>query len=52
MKIFATSDIHDNKVLIYLIRRIIEKEDVDALIIAGDITPKGLYRFFDVICFS
>ena len=47
MKIFTTSDIHGNQVLIYLLRRIIEKEDVDALIIAGDITPKGFYRLFD-----
>ena len=27
MKIFATSDIHDNKALIYIIRRIIEKQN-------------------------
>jgi len=47
MKIFATSDIHGNKALIYLIRRIIEKENIDALIIAGDITPKGFYRLSD-----
>ena len=47
MKIFVTSDIHGNKALIYLIQKIIVKEDVDALIIAGDITPKGFYRLFD-----
>ena len=47
MKIFTTSDIHGNKALIYLIRRIIEEENVDAVIIAGDITPKGFYRLFD-----
>ena len=47
MKIFATSDIHGNKALIYLIRRIIEKENIDVTIIAGDIAPKGFYRLFD-----
>ena len=47
MKIFATSDIHGNKALIYLIHKIIEEENVDALIIAGDITPKGFYRLSD-----
>jgi len=44
MKIFATSDIHGNKVLVYLIREIVKKENIDALIIAGDITPKGFYQ--------
>lgn len=46
MKILATSDIHGNKVLIYLIHDIIRKENVDALIIAGDIAPKGFYKLF------
>ena len=41
MKIFATSDIHGNKTLVYLIRKIVKKENIDALIIAGDIAPKG-----------
>ena len=45
MKIFATSDIHGNKALIYLIREIVKKEDIDTLIIAGDIAPKGFYQF-------
>jgi len=44
MKIFATSDIHGNKALIYLIREIVKKENIDALIIAGDIAPKGFYQ--------
>ena len=46
MKILATSDIHGNKALIYLIHDIVKKENVDALIIAGDIAPKGFYQFF------
>ena len=46
MKIFATSDIHGNKALIYLIHDIVKKEDVDALIIAGDVAPKGFYKLF------
>jgi|GEM_PF-1004462 len=45
MKIFATSDIHGNKALIYLIREVAKKENIDALIIAGDIAPKGFYQF-------
>ncbi len=44
MKIFATSDIHGNKALIYLIRNIVKKENINALIIAGDIAPKGFYQ--------
>jgi len=44
MKIFATSDIHGNKALVYLILHIIRKENIDALIIAGDIAPKGFYQ--------
>ena len=44
MKIFATADIHGNKALIYLVRKIVEKENIDALIIAGDIAPKGFYQ--------
>ena len=48
MKIFVTSDIHGNRALIYLIQKIIVKDNVDALIISGDITPpKGFYRLFD-----
>ena len=47
MKIFATSDIHGNKALIYLIHRIIEEQGVDALMVAGDIAHKGFYRLFD-----
>lgn len=45
MKILATSDIHGNKALIYLILKIIRDENIDAIIIAGDITPKGFYQF-------
>ena len=45
MKILATSDIHGNKALIYLILKIIRNENIDAIIIAGDITPKGFYQF-------
>lgn len=44
MKIFATSDIHGNKALIYLIRKIVKEEEIDVLIIAGDIAPKGFYQ--------
>ncbi|MBU3933321.1 MAG: metallophosphoesterase, partial [Candidatus Omnitrophica bacterium] len=44
MKILATSDIHGNKALIYLVRKIVKKENIDALIIAGDIAPKGFYQ--------
>ena len=44
MKILATSDIHGNKALIYLVLQIIRKENIDALIIAGDIAPKGFYQ--------
>lgn len=44
MKIFATADIHGNKALIYLIRETIQKEEIDILIIAGDIAPKGFYQ--------
>ena len=36
-----------NKALIYLIRRIVEKQNIDALVVAGDIAPKGFYRLFD-----
>ena len=46
MKIFATADIHGNKALIYLIRETIQKEEIDILIIAGDIAPKGFYQLF------
>ena len=46
MKIFATSDIHGNKALIYLIRSIVKKENIDALIIAGDVTPKVFYELY------
>lgn len=46
MKIFATSDIHGNKALIYLIRKTIKKENIDVLIIAGDIAPKGFYQLY------
>ena len=46
MKIFATADIHGNKALIYLIREVIQKEEIDILIIAGDIAPKGLYQLY------
>jgi len=46
MKLFATSDIHGNKALVYLIRSIVKKENIDTLIIAGDITPKGSYELY------
>ncbi len=46
MKILATADIHGNKALIYLIREIVKKENIDALVIAGDIAPKGFYQLF------
>jgi Icc-related predicted phosphoesterase len=46
MKILATSDIHGNKALIYLIHSIARKENADALIIAGDIAPKAFYQLF------
>ena len=42
MKIFATSDIHGNMKLInLLINEVIKKEQIDALIIAGDTAPKN-----------
>ena len=47
MKIFATSDIHGNKALVHLTCKMVKNTNVDALIIAGDIAPKGFYRFFD-----
>lgn len=47
MKIFATSDIHGNRALVHLICRMVKNTNVDALIIAGDIAPKGFYRLFD-----
>ncbi len=46
MKIFATADIHGNKALIYLIREMIKKEEIDLLVIAGDIAPKGFYQLY------
>lgn len=46
MKILATADIHGNKALIYLILQIIGKENIDALVIAGDIAPKGFYQLY------
>lgn len=46
MKIFATSDIHGNKALIHRALEIARKEKVDALIIAGDIAPKGFYQLY------
>ena len=47
MKIFATSDIHGNKALVHLICKMVKNTNVDALIIAGDIAPKGFYKLFD-----
>jgi len=44
MKILATSDIHGNKALIHLVLKIAREEHLDALIIAGDIAPKGFYQ--------
>ena len=44
MKIFATSDIHGNKVLVYLIAQIVKEENIDVLIISGDVAPKGFYQ--------
>lgn len=44
MRIFVTSDIHGNKTLIHLSLKIVKKEQVDAIIIAGDIAPKGFYQ--------
>lgn len=46
MKILATSDIHGNRLLIYQIKHIILKENIEALIIAGDIAPKGFYQLY------
>jgi Icc-related predicted phosphoesterase len=46
VKIFTTADIHGNKTLIYLISKIMKKENIDALIIAGDIAPKGFYQLY------
>ncbi|MGB3111373.1 MAG: metallophosphoesterase, partial [Candidatus Omnitrophota bacterium] len=45
MKIFAIADIHGNKALVSLIRQVVKKENIGALIIAGDIAPKGFYQF-------
>lgn len=47
MRIFATSDIHGNKALVYLTLQIIKKENIDILIIAGDIAPKGFYELYE-----
>ena len=47
MKILATSDIHGNKALVHLICRVCENDNIDALIIAGDISPKGFYKLYD-----
>lgn len=47
MKIFVTADIHGNKALIYLIREVLKKENIDALIIAGDIAPKGFCQLYE-----
>ncbi|MGR3177068.1 MAG: metallophosphoesterase [Candidatus Anammoxibacter sp.] len=44
MKIFATSDIHGNKALIYRVFELLKSENIDALVIAGDVTSKGFYR--------
>lgn len=46
MKILATSDIHGNKALVYSLLEIVKKENVSALIIAGDIAPKGFCQLF------
>jgi len=46
MKLLATSDIHGSKALIYIISEIVKKEDIDAVIIAGDIAPKGFYQLY------
>jgi len=46
MRILATSDIHGNKALIYFICRMVEEQRIDALIVAGDVTPKAFYRLF------
>jgi Icc-related predicted phosphoesterase len=48
MKFFVTSDIHGSKALIQLILEVIKQEHIDALVIAGNIAPKGLYQFFKV----
>lgn len=44
MRILATSDIHGNRVLVHRLLNIAEKLSVDALVLAGDIASKGLYR--------
>lgn len=46
MKILTTSDIHGNKALIYFLLEIVKKEHVSAVIIAGDVAPKGFYQLF------
>ena len=44
VRILVTSDIHGNRVLVHRLLNIAEKLSVDALVLAGDITSKGLYR--------
>lgn len=46
MKILATSDIHGNKALVYFLLEIVKKEHIGAVIIAGDVAPKGFYQLF------
>lgn len=52
MKIFATSDIHGNiKLVDLMIEEIVKKEQIDALIMAGDTAPKSFgpsYTFSEV----
>ncbi len=48
MRLFITSDIHGSKALVKSILTLIQQEQIDALIIAGNIAPKGLYQFFKI----
>ena len=40
MKMFATSDIHGNKALVYSICRIVEEQRIDALMVAETLRPR------------
>ena len=47
MKMLVTSDIHGNRALAHPVRRTVEKRNVDALIVAGDVAHKLLYEPLD-----
>ncbi|MCF6174758.1 MAG: hypothetical protein L3J71_03215 [Victivallaceae bacterium] len=48
MKLFITSDINGSKAFVKAILALIKQERVNALVIAGNIAPRGLYQFFKI----